>query len=52
MYFGNCGNANRRLDKYLKSAVTKYPLTSHVVKVLKHISNHHGATFIIIVDLR
>ena len=37
MYFGNYGLAKRPLDKYLKSAVSQYPSTSNMVKVLKHI---------------
>ena len=51
MYFRNYGLANRRLDKCLKSAVSKYPLTSNMVKAPKHISKLYGDTFIIIVDL-
>ena len=37
MYFRNYGLAKRRLDKYLKSAVSQYPSTSYIVKVLIHI---------------
>ena len=51
MYFRNYGLANRRLDKYLKSAASKYPLTSNVVKALMHISNHPGGAFIILLDI-
>ena len=51
MYFPNYGLAKRRLDKYLKSAVSHYPSTSNKVKALKHISNHHGGTFLILVDI-
>ena len=52
MYFRNSGLAKKGLEKYLKSAVSQYASTSNVLKALKHISNDHGATFIIIVDLR
>ena len=50
MYFPNYGVAKRRLDKYLKSAVSQYPSTSNMVKTLKHNSNNHGGTFIILID--
>ena len=52
MFFLNYGFLKRRLDKYLKTAVSHYHSTSNMVKALKHISNHHAGTFIIIVDLR
>ena len=52
MYFRNYGLAKGRLDKYLKSAVSKYPLTSNNVKALKHITNHHGGTFVILFEIR
>ena len=52
MYFRNYAFEKRRLDKYLKSAASQYSSTSNIVKMFKHISNHHGSTFIIIVDLR
>ena len=52
MYFRNYGLAKRRLDKYLKSAVSQYPSTSNMVKALKHLSNYHGGTFIIFIDHR
>ena len=52
MYFRYYRLAKRCLDKYLKSGVSHYLLTSNMVKALKHISNHCGGTFIIIVDLR
>ena len=51
MYFRNYGLAKRRLDEYLKSAVSQYSSTSNLIKALKHISNHHCGTFIIIVEL-
>ena len=50
MYFRSCGLGKRWLDEYLNSAVSQYPLTSNMVKALKHISNHHGGTFIILID--
>ena len=50
MYFRRYGVAKRPLDKYLKSAVSQYPSKSNMVKALKHISNHHSGTFIILVD--
>ena len=50
MYFRSYGK--RHLDKYLKSAVSQYPSASNMVKALKHISNHHGGTFIILIDHR
>ena len=52
MYFPNYGLAKRRLDKYLKSAVSQYPSTSSIVKALKHISDHHGGNFMILIDHR
>ena len=52
MYFRNYGLAKRRLDEYLKSAVSSHPSRSNMLKGLKHISNHHGGTFIILVDHR
>ena len=52
MYFGNYGLAKRRLDKYLRSAVSQYPSTSNMVKALKHIRSYHGGTFIVLVDHR
>ena len=52
MYFRGYGHAKRPLDKSLKSAVLQYPSTSNMVKALKHISNHHSGTFIILLDHR
>ena len=37
MYLRSYGLTKKRLDKYLKSAVSQYPSTSNMVKVLKHI---------------
>ena len=37
MYFLNYGLLKRRLDKYLKSAVSHYPSTSNMVKGPKHL---------------
>ena len=48
MYFRSYTLGKMRLDKYLKSVVSQYPWTSNMVKALKHISNHHGSTFIIL----
>ena len=50
MYFRNYGLTKKGLDKYLKSAVSQYPLTSNMVIALKHISNHHDGIFIITID--
>ena len=50
MYFRSYGLAKRPLDKYLKSAVSQYPSTSNMVNAIKHISNHHGGTFVILID--
>ena len=50
MYFRSYGLAKTVLDKYLKSAVSLYPLTSTRVKALKHNSKNHRGTFIIIID--
>ena len=49
MYFRGYGLAKRRLDKYLKSAVSQYPSTSNMVNVIKHISNLQGGTFMILI---
>ena len=51
MYFRNYGLAKRRLDKNLTSAASQCPSTSSKVKPLKHISNQHAGTFIILVDI-
>ena len=51
MYFRYYGLAKRRLDKHLKSLVSQYPSTSNKVKALKHISNHHGGIFLILIDI-
>ena len=50
MYFRSYGLANRPLNKHLKSAVSQYPSTNNMVKALKHISNHHEGTFVILID--
>ena len=52
MYFRYYGLPKRRLDKYLKSTVSEYPLTKNMVNALKHCSNDHGGTFIILIDHR
>ena len=52
MYFRSYGLGKRRLDEYLKSAVSQYPSTSNMVKALKHISNHHGGSVITLIDHR
>ena len=49
MYFRSYAVAKRPLDKYLKSAVSQYPSTSNMLTALKHISNHRGGTFIIVI---
>ena len=50
MYFRYYELANRRLDKYLKSAVSQCTSTSNMVNALKQCSNYHCATFIILID--
>ena len=50
MYCRYYGLAKRRLDKYLKSAISQYPSRSNMVKAPKHLSNYHGGTFIILID--
>ena len=50
MYFPSYRLEKMRLDKSLKSPVSQYPSTSDMVKSLKHVSNHHNATFIILID--
>ena len=50
MYFRSYGLGKRRLDEYLKSAVSQYPSTSNMVKAPKHISSHHGDIVIILID--
>ena len=52
MYFQNYGLGKRGLDTYQKSANSKYPSTSNMVKALKRLSNYHGGTFIILIDHR
>ena len=52
MYIPNYGLAKRRLNKYLKSAVSQYPWKSNMVMALKHISDHHGGCFMILVNHR
>ena len=48
MYFRNYGLAKRRLGKYIKCPISQYPSTSNKVKALKHISNHHGGSLVIL----
>ena len=48
MYFRSYGLGKMRLGKYLKSVASQYPSTSNMVRTLKHISNHHGGTFVIL----
>ena len=50
MYFRNYGLPKWRLEKYLKSAISQYPLTRKMIKALKHISNQKDGTFIILID--
>ena len=50
MYFRNDGLAKRLLGKYLKSAVSQYPLRSNMVNAFKPIQSHYGGTFIILID--
>ena len=50
MYFRNYGLPKKQLDKYLKSAVSQYPLTSNVVNKLEHCSNMQGGTFTKFID--
>ena len=52
MYLINYGLGNKGLDKYLKSAISYYPSKSKMVKALKHVSNDHGGTFIMLIDHR
>ena len=52
MYFRSYRLEKMRLDKSLKSALSQYPSTSNMVKSIKHVSNHHGGTFIILIDHR
>ena len=49
MYFRSYGLAKRRLGKYLKSAVSQYPSTRNMLTALKHISNDHFGSFIIVI---
>ena len=50
MYFRSYGLAKRRLDKFIKSALSQYPSISNMVNLLKHVSNHHSGTFITLID--
>ena len=52
MYFQYYGLPKRRLDKYLKSTVLQYSSPSNMLNALKHCSNDHGGTFIILIDHR
>ena len=52
MFFRKYGVAKRGLDKYLKRAISQYPLTSNMVKVPKHLSNYDCGAFIILIDYR
>ena len=49
MYFRSYRIAKRRIDNDLNCAVSKYPSKSIMVKSLKHISDHHGGTFMILI---
>ena len=42
MYFQNYGLPKTSLGKYVKSAVSQYPLTSNNVNALKHCPDLHG----------
>ena len=52
MYIRCYGVKKRRSDRHLKSAASQYPSTSNMVKSAKHVLNHHGGTFIILIDHR
>ena len=52
MYIRSYRIEKRRIDKYLKSAVSRYPWKRNMVKALKHISDHHGGSFMILIDHR
>ena len=52
MYVRNYGLATKGLINYPKSAVSHYPSTSNMVKAPKQLSNHHGGTFMILIDHR
>ena len=52
MYFPNYGPVNKRLDKWLKKAVSQSPLTSNMFIALKHTSNHRRGTYIKLIDYR
>ena len=52
MYFPYYGLAKRRLDKYLTSTGSQYPSPINMVNALKHCSNAHGGTSIILIDHR
>ena len=50
MYFRSDTSEKRRLDKYLKSALSEFPWKSNLVKALKHISDHRVGSFMILID--
>ena len=50
MYLRCYALLKRRLDKYLKSAVFYYLLTSNMLNALKHCSTINGHTFTIVID--
>ena len=52
MHFRSYTIAKTRIDKDLKSAVSQYPWKRIMVKALKHISDHYGGTFMILIDHR
>ena len=52
MYFGSYTLEKRRLDKSLKSAVSQYLWKRNIVKAPKHISDHHGSSFMMLIYRR
>ena len=52
MYFRSYRLEKRLIDNYLKSAFSKYPWKSNMVKALKHISNLHSSSFMILIEQR
>ena len=50
MYFQYYGVPKTWLDKYLKKAVSHYPLICNMVNTLKHSSNLNSGTFTIFMD--
>ena len=52
MYFRSYRLEKRLIDKYLKIGLSQCTCKRNMVKALKHISDHHSGSFMILMDHR